>query len=543
MAKTSAAGGRTSTCAGTSMPDILAYGRSGRDDHRTTVWCCVNDDAPHQPRPVIEQAAAVARHGKGAAAPPGERPRAPAAAYYRHVATEDLVDRSRRRRLRRRASHHQLGRRRPQGTATVRVYTPTVAEHGWSAAATPSSRSSPTTCRSWSTRSPWSSRASTATSTWWCTRSSSSRATSTGQLHRGPRPTSRRLADAAPDIVRESWMHVEIDRLTDAEGIEARERGRCATVLGDVREAVEDWRQDAGPGARDRRRPRREPAAAARAEVAEGRRCSRWLADDHFTFLGYREYELERCRRRRACSCGRCPAPGSASCAPTRTCRRRFGGCRPRCKRQGPREAPARAHQGQLHARPCTGRLPRLRRASRCSTRTARSSASAGSSACSPRAAYTESRDADPGDPREGQRGARAQPASTRAATTARRCWTSSRPTRATSSSRPRSTSCADREAVLHTARAARRCGCSCAATPTTASCRAWSTCRATATPPRPASDRGDPAGRELGRRLDRLHREDQRVDCWRALHFVVRMPEPARRSSATSTPPTSSAG
>ena len=51
------------------------------------------------------------------------------------------------------------------------------------------------------------------------------------------------------------------------------------------------------------------------------------------------------------------------------------------------------------------------------------------------------------------------------------------------------------------TCRSAASCGCSCARTPTAATCRAWSTCRATATPRRCAADAGDP--RRGARRLE----------------------------------------
>jgi glutamate dehydrogenase len=62
-------------------------------------------------------------------------------------------------------------------------------------------------------------------------------------------------------------------------------------VLEDVRCAVQDWPR-CGPGDVPRRRDRRRRAARARPRHHRLRRALRWLADDHFTFLGYREYEL-----------------------------------------------------------------------------------------------------------------------------------------------------------------------------------------------------------------------------------------------------------
>ena len=54
-------------------------------------------------------------------------------AYYRHVAPEDVAERSPEDLLGAVASHRELASSRPQGTAAVRVVTPTIADAGWSA--------------------------------------------------------------------------------------------------------------------------------------------------------------------------------------------------------------------------------------------------------------------------------------------------------------------------------------------------------------------------------------------------------------------------
>src|SRR5882757_4708718 len=90
----------------------------------------------------------------------------------------------------------------------------------------------------------------------------------------------------------ESWMHIETDPLSDAD---ARDRlaNELSRVLEDVREVVEDS---------DRmKRAAVDLAAALRAdpppldfgEVEDGARLLEWLTDEHFTFLGYRQYELD----------------------------------------------------------------------------------------------------------------------------------------------------------------------------------------------------------------------------------------------------------
>ena len=99
----------------------------------------------------------------------------------------------------------------------------------------------------------------------------------------------------AADLV-ESWIHIEIDPVRDP--VEREQlRSDLQRVLTDVREAVEDW-------------PKMRAAALAIADelasaqlggprppvpekdITDSVALLRWLADDHFTFLGYREYEL-----------------------------------------------------------------------------------------------------------------------------------------------------------------------------------------------------------------------------------------------------------
>src|SRR5262245_38171576 len=53
--------------------------------------------------------------------------------YYRHVATEEIKDREPEDVAGASLSHYRLAAHRPQGTATVRAFTPTVEEHGWTA--------------------------------------------------------------------------------------------------------------------------------------------------------------------------------------------------------------------------------------------------------------------------------------------------------------------------------------------------------------------------------------------------------------------------
>ncbi|HLT44909.1 MAG TPA: NAD-glutamate dehydrogenase domain-containing protein, partial [Luteimonas sp.] len=90
----------------------------------------------------------------------------------------------------------------------------------------------------------------------------------------------------------ESVMHLEIDRQT-AEGMAAVESA-VVDVLDDVRAIVRDW-----PQMRDRMREVADELSSRRlplddAARGEAQEFLRWAADDHFTFFGYREYQLRR---------------------------------------------------------------------------------------------------------------------------------------------------------------------------------------------------------------------------------------------------------
>jgi glutamate dehydrogenase len=104
-----------------------------------------------------------------------------------------------------------------------------------------------------------------------------------GQVN-GGQPSHEHLA--------ESWTHIEIGALADGEA--AKITADLERVLGDVRVAVEDYsrmRSRALSLADDALAPGGdEGGPGAPAEIAE---LLRWLADGRFTFLGYREYDLD----------------------------------------------------------------------------------------------------------------------------------------------------------------------------------------------------------------------------------------------------------
>ncbi|HEX6026391.1 MAG TPA: hypothetical protein VFZ00_30630, partial [Solirubrobacter sp.] len=94
-----------------------------------------------------------------------------------------------------------------------------------------------------------------------------------------------------PVVGNESYMHIEIDREADGHDVLAE---ALHGVLASVRVVVDDWQP-----MRDRMQAlvaeleSAPPASVDPAEADEARAFLAWLADHHFTFLGYREYLLE----------------------------------------------------------------------------------------------------------------------------------------------------------------------------------------------------------------------------------------------------------
>ncbi|MGI5398587.1 NAD-glutamate dehydrogenase [Streptomyces sp. CA-135486] len=211
--------------------------------------------------------------------------------YYLHTAPEDLADRDPVDIFGAALSHYRLAENRPQGTANVRVHTPTVEENGWT-----------------------------------CSHSVVEVVTDdmpflvdsvTNELSRQGRgihlvihpqivvrrDVTGKLIEVLPsesngkplphDALVESWIHVEIDRETDRADLK-QITADLLRVLSDVREAVEDWEKMRDAALRISEVLPKEPIPndLREEEVEEARELLRWLADDHFTFLGFREYNL-----------------------------------------------------------------------------------------------------------------------------------------------------------------------------------------------------------------------------------------------------------
>ncbi len=101
------------------------------------------------------------------------------------------------------------------------------------------------------------------------------------------------LSSEAEAERRLACMHFEVDRHTDAEFLQSLQQ-ELAAVLEDVRLAVNDWQAMRERLEAVRRELQQTPSAVAAAERDEALALLQWLAEDNFTFLGYRCYELER---------------------------------------------------------------------------------------------------------------------------------------------------------------------------------------------------------------------------------------------------------
>jgi glutamate dehydrogenase len=102
-------------------------------------------------------------------------------------------------------------------------------------------------------------------------------------------------ADPADGARLESWQFYEIDRETDAAKLAALEAA-IRTTLDDVRAAVADWQSMRGRIRDLAAGLEAAPPPLPAADVLEGKALLEWMEDNHFTFLGYRRYRLERGR-------------------------------------------------------------------------------------------------------------------------------------------------------------------------------------------------------------------------------------------------------
>ncbi len=207
--------------------------------------------------------------------------------YYHWVPREDLVDRSPLDLYGAAVAHWNLAQHREPGEAKVHVYNPEFEHHGW--------QSNHTVVEIVSDDMPF----IVDSVTMELGRQGygidlvihpviSIRRDQEGQLVEVLDP-----GQTEPDAQPESILHIEVARETDREAL-ARLSENVERVLAEVRAAVEDW-------GRMRERTQSlinefdaQPPPVDAVELAEVKAFLAWVADNHFTFLGYREYDLVR---------------------------------------------------------------------------------------------------------------------------------------------------------------------------------------------------------------------------------------------------------
>jgi len=201
--------------------------------------------------------------------------------YFGQVDPEDLAERQVADLYGAALSHWSFARKREARQARVRVFNPTIAEHGW--------QSTHTVIEIVNDDMPFLVDSVTM---------EVNRNGLTLHLIIHPLVAVNRDADGTLQGLagdgggaRESFIHVEVDRVPDAARLDAL-AADVSRVLVDARLAYADWKamQEQVLGIVDGLDRHAPPLPAE--ELAEGKAFLRWLADNHFTFLGYRRHDL-----------------------------------------------------------------------------------------------------------------------------------------------------------------------------------------------------------------------------------------------------------
>ncbi len=204
--------------------------------------------------------------------------------HYRHVDPDELASRAPEDLYGAAISHWNFASRRPIGHARVRVFNPTLEEHEW--------QSTHTIVQIVNDDMPFLVDSVTM---------AVNRRGLTLHLIVHPvltvnRDVSGRLAglareDEADSAGRESFMHIEVDRIADPAAMDAL-TDEISRALADVRVAVADWTVMRGKIAAVLAEIAQRPPPVGASELAEARAFLEWVADNHFTLIGYRCHDL-----------------------------------------------------------------------------------------------------------------------------------------------------------------------------------------------------------------------------------------------------------
>ncbi|MFL5336308.1 MAG: NAD-glutamate dehydrogenase domain-containing protein, partial [Geminicoccaceae bacterium] len=206
-------------------------------------------------------------------------------AYFHNVAPEDLAERDPLDLYGAALAQLRFSQEREPGVAKVRVYNPKVEQHGWQSTHTVVeivNDDMPFLVDSLSVE---------------LTRHRLGIHLLIHPVLAVRRDPSGRLLDLGTpaevtDVTLESFIHAEVDRQSDPERLAALEAD-VRRVLGDVRRAVADWRAMHGKIEDVLTELEVGASTVPVQELEEACAFLRWLADEHFTLLGYNAYALE----------------------------------------------------------------------------------------------------------------------------------------------------------------------------------------------------------------------------------------------------------
>jgi len=204
--------------------------------------------------------------------------------YYRSVAPVDFVDRDTLDIYGAALSHLRFGEQRKAGKAKVRVYNPQIEQHGW--------QSTHTTIEIITDDMPFLVDS--------VTMAINRLGLIIHIIIHPVMPAARDAKGVLTDIgatvseasgTAESFMHIEVDRQSDPKRLDEI-KTTLEQALGDVRASVDDWQPmlaKIGDALDDLDRSAKVVPVD---DLAEARAFLEWIADNHFTFIGYRCYDL-----------------------------------------------------------------------------------------------------------------------------------------------------------------------------------------------------------------------------------------------------------
>jgi glutamate dehydrogenase len=204
--------------------------------------------------------------------------------YFGNVPVEDLQGRPPGLLARAAISHLQFGATRKPGQPLIRIYNPTGRQHGY--------QSSYTIVEMVNDNMPFLVDSVSAA----IARQDLTIHTTIHPVLRVVRGPKGRLRDVLPrgsdEGLAESFIRLAIDREPNEQQLSILEH-EISKVLADVRAAVRDWRKMQKKMLDARKEIEQGPPGADEELRRESKALLKWMAHDHFTFLGYREYRVD----------------------------------------------------------------------------------------------------------------------------------------------------------------------------------------------------------------------------------------------------------